>query len=151
MNAVLLATALLCPCSDMKDGSSARTPEPFVIDFAPVLTARSHGYSLHVHFKGRDVYLNGCTVFGVGKDMTATELRDSIYRDVWNNLCVRPIGKTKLAIYMHIEGNPVSAVKVSGVPVIVTPKNSYRENPPARMVIVESPPALVLPIGNRRW
>ena len=125
MNAALRATALLCPCSDMKDGSSARTPEPFVIDFAPVLTADNHHFSLHVHFKSGEDYKESCTV--CGNDITASRLRNSVDVVVRDRLRVERIGKTKLAIYMDIKGNPVTAVKMSGIPVIVTPKNSYRE------------------------
>ena len=124
MNAALLATALLCPCSDMKDGSSARTPEPFVIDFAPVLAADGDLYILHVRFKGGKTYTYGRYFV---QNMTATDIRNFVYNDNREYLCAKPIGKTKLAIYTFFDGSPVTAVKMSGVPVIVTPKNSYRE------------------------
>ena len=124
MNAALLATALLCPCSDMKDGSSARTPEPFVIDFAPALAANGDFYHLLVLVKGGKSLENGIYF---RQNMTATDIRNFVYNDNREYLCAKPIGKTKLAIYTFFDGSPVTAVKMSGVPVIVTPKNSYRE------------------------
>ena len=124
MNATLLATTLLFPCSDMKGGTSARTLEPFVIDFAPATACNGTLYNLQVHFKGGETYRIG-EVFW--RNMTATEIRDFVHNDNRNRLCVKTIGKTKLAIYMDMEGNPVTAVMVIGVEVIVTPKNSYRE------------------------